>query len=97
MVADMHLAYAAVLCYGRALQRLYAQRYLRRVTPSHTNFARLHKRLSDIGPFIMNIRARERTVKTLENEESVLDVLQKNASTSTRAIASHVGISHSSV
>ena len=96
-LADMHLAYEAALCNGRATQRLYAQRNPRRVTSSHTYFARFHQQTSDIESFIVNTQARERTVRTLENEENVLDVLQNNPSTSTRAIASHVGISHSSV
>ena len=45
----------------------------------------------------MNTWARELAVRMLENEESVLDALQNNPSTSMRAIASHVGISYSFV
>ena len=36
-------------------------------------------------------------MRTLENEESVLEILQNNSSTSTRAIDSYVRISHSFV
>ncbi|GBM39900.1 hypothetical protein AVEN_250221-1 [Araneus ventricosus] len=96
-LVDMHLAYGTADCNGRAAQRLYAQRYTRRQTPSHAFFARLHQRLSDSGSFIVDTQQRERRVRTPSNEETVLDMVQKNPGTSTRAVASHVGIFHMTV
>lgn len=96
-LADMHLAYGAADCNGRAAQRLYAQRYPRRQTPGHAYFARLHQRLSDKGSFIGDTQEPSRTVRTTNNEEAVLEVVENNPSMSTRGIATHVGISHTSV
>ena len=79
-LVNMHPAYGAALCNGQAAQLLYAKHYSNRVTPSHIYFGRLHQRLSDNGFVTVNTRARKRTVGTLENEKSVLDVLQNNSS-----------------
>ncbi|GFS94127.1 hypothetical protein NPIL_252331 [Nephila pilipes] len=45
----MHLENGAADCNGRAVQRLYAQRYPRRKTPSHAFFALLRLRFQDRG------------------------------------------------
>lgn len=92
-LADMHLAYGAAGCNGRAAQRLYAERYPNRQIPCHAFFARVHQRLSTTGSFDGGRPERERSVRTPDNEEAVLNLVEDNPGLSTRDIARHVGIS----
>lgn len=96
-LAEMHLAYGAADCNGRAAQRLYAQRYPNRQTPSHIIFARLHRRLSNSGSFMVETQEHARRVITPNIEDTVLNLVQNNPGISTRAIASQIGISNTSV
>ena len=44
-LANMHLAYGAAFTSGRAVQRLYRDRYPNRRITHHTTFSSIHRRL----------------------------------------------------
>ncbi|GBN52531.1 hypothetical protein AVEN_87300-1 [Araneus ventricosus] len=67
-LADMLLAYGAADCSGPSAQRLYAERYPVRRTPSHNFFSRLHRRLAETGSFQRSAMNRERSPRTLDIE-----------------------------
>ncbi|PSN56415.1 hypothetical protein C0J52_09522 [Blattella germanica] len=49
--ADMMLLYGEARCNGRAARQLYAERYPRRRTPSHSLFATVYQRATETGTF----------------------------------------------
>ncbi|GFT44004.1 DUF4817 domain-containing protein [Trichonephila clavipes] len=95
-LVSMHLACGVADCNRRAVQWL-PNVTPGRQTPCHTFFTCLHQSLSDNGSFIVDAQERDRRVRTPNNEETVLDLIQSNLGTSMRIIASHVGISHRTV
>ncbi|GFV77062.1 DUF4817 domain-containing protein [Trichonephila clavipes] len=79
-LSDMHLAYGAADCNGRATQWLYGQRYPRRQATSHAFFQRLYHRLPDRRSFNDGTQEREQGLRTSNNEEPVLDLVQNTLS-----------------
>ncbi|GBO29596.1 hypothetical protein AVEN_4754-1 [Araneus ventricosus] len=91
---DLLLAHGAADCSGPAAQRLYAERYPMRRTPSHNFFARMHRKQGSFQRSAMN---RERSARTLDIEENVLHQVQEIPSLSMRRVAQAFGVSRSSV
>lgn len=98
-LADMHLIYGEARCNGREARRLYAERFPQRRLPNHVTFQKLDGRLRETGV----LRAarpdagRPRTVRTVQFEEAVLQRIEDNPSTSTRAIAKDLNTSNANV
>ncbi|GBL81529.1 hypothetical protein AVEN_143779-1 [Araneus ventricosus] len=51
-LAEVHLAYGAADCNGRAALRLYQECFSYRRGPHHTIFPRVHRRLRETGCFM---------------------------------------------
>ncbi|GBO08525.1 hypothetical protein AVEN_145906-1 [Araneus ventricosus] len=68
----MLLAFGVAYCSGPTEQRLYAERYPMRRTPSHNFFARLHRRLAETVSFQRSAMNRGRSARTPNIEENVL-------------------------
>lgn len=88
-------------CLGnaRAAVRRYSEKYPRRNVPNYKTFLTTERRLRECGtlkPRNMD-RGRERIVRTTQNEENVLDILEENPSISTRRVAVQTHMSHSVV
>lgn len=94
--AEMHLIYGLAdgNCYEA--RRLYAQRYPNRILPDPRTFANVHNRLCENGSFkkSTHLVGANRTVRTPEVEEAVLNVVENDPATSTRKIAATLNISH---
>lgn len=98
-MADMHMVYGAANGNGRGASRLYADRFPGRQQPHHTTFAAVHRRLSEnrtLRPNMANA-GRERSVRTPELEEDILEMVDNNPTTSTRRMASELGTDHMTV
>ncbi|GBM28069.1 hypothetical protein AVEN_66558-1 [Araneus ventricosus] len=64
-----------------------------RRTPDPKLFGHLHQWLSGGGSFHRAVMSRERTAQTPDIEETVLDLVQENPSSSSRAITQRAKIS----
>ena len=95
----MHLAYGKTSGNATAAQALYAERFPARQVPGRGIFERLHRQLRETGAFQVNMGStgRPRSTRTVEIEEVVLQAVEENPHTSTRAIARRSGIDQSSV
>lgn len=97
--ADMHLMYGQAHGNACLAQRMYREQFPRRRCPSSKLFIKIDRRLRETGSFnTASIDAgKPRHVRTPAMEEDVLNIFKDNPSTSTRAAASEVGVSHQSV
>ncbi|GFV88136.1 uncharacterized protein TNCV_3242851 [Trichonephila clavipes] len=88
-MADMHLIYGMAKCNGREALRMYRAKYLGRQLPSRSFFATLHRRLCETGSFNVHKldTGRQRTTRTVDAEDRVLQELERNPSTSTRVVS----------
>lgn len=94
---DMHF------CYGRAngnaelARRYYMEAYPNRNLPHRQTFISVHRKLGELGSFQTNTdgKGRARTVRNVQQEERVINIIEENPSTSTRKIGTAEGISHS--
>lgn len=96
---DMLKIYGEAQSNGRAAQRLYAERYPYRETPSHTIFYRVEQRLRERGTFRAN-RVNcgvQRNRRTPMFDEEVLHLIEENPRTSTRTIAHAMQTNHANV
>lgn len=97
-LADMIMCYGEARGNGRRALRIYRQRFPHRRHPHHTMFARLHQRLRDTGSLRpQHTGAVQRNVRTPAFDEEVLQRVDNEPSTSTRAIASTMGTSQSTI
>jgi hypothetical protein len=88
--ADMHFVYGLAEGNARLAERLYTQRFPHRQHPNHKVFIAVHNRIRETGSVVPNKQevGRPRSVRTADFEEDVLQKIEDNPSTSTRAIAS---------
>ena len=92
------MCYGAAGGNGRRSLRMYQERFPNRNHPHHTKFARLYKRHREDGSLRPRcIRGRPRQTKTPVFDEQVLERVDNDLSTSTRAIAHAMGSNQSSV
>ncbi|KAB0805629.1 hypothetical protein PPYR_02599 [Photinus pyralis] len=96
---DMHFIYGLADGNAREAVRLYAERYPNRVQPNRAQFVNIHRNLGEHGTLGRNpdVTGRPRTRRTVEFEEAVLNRIEENPSTSTRAIAHELDCSNMSV
>lgn len=97
--ADMHLIYGRAGGNGRLAQRMYQEQYPRRCCPHHTTFTNIDRRLRETGTFQITRRnaGQERSVRTPDTENRVLQRFADSPSTSTRSVAAELGIRHEMV
>ena len=94
----MHLAYRATDESGRRA-RLYKDRYPNRRIPQHKMFAHVHRNLCGRRSLRSNMQdtGRRRLTRTVNVAEQVLQSIEDNPNTKTRAISQQLGVSQSSV
>lgn len=93
--ADMHLVYGMAGMNSRLAERMYAQMYPNRSHPSRGTFVQLHANLAAYGSFQSPLdRVRPVTDRL---EEEILDEVENNPSTSTRAVAHRLHTNSSTV
>ncbi|GBL98232.1 hypothetical protein AVEN_174043-1 [Araneus ventricosus] len=95
--ADMHFIYGTANGNGSEAQRLYGERFPDRLLPDRKAFERLHRKLCVTGSFLASRSdaGRARTDGALVVEEDILDVVDDQSSTSARAVARQLHVSHS--
>ncbi|GFW83395.1 DUF4817 domain-containing protein [Trichonephila clavipes] len=98
-MADMHLIYGMAKCNGREALRMYRAKYPGRQLPSRSFFATLHRRLCETGSFNVHKldTGRQRTTRTVDAEDRVLQELERNPSTSTRVVSRETHIPQATV
>lgn len=96
-MADIHYTYGRADGNSALARRYYAERYPDRALPSHSLFARLHQRIRETGSVLPGAgdRGNQRTVRTPELEQRVLETVGRDPGVSVRTIAAAEGISHS--
>ncbi|KAL4098417.1 hypothetical protein QTP88_023036 [Uroleucon formosanum] len=90
-LADMHFIYG--LCDGNTLasRREYENRFPGRRVPAPAMFARIHQALRDRGTFRRSLRE---GVHNADLEREILDEVNRDPETSTRALARQFGVHH---
>ncbi|KAL4096583.1 hypothetical protein QTP88_021509 [Uroleucon formosanum] len=93
-LADMHFIYG--LCDGNTLasRREYENRFPGRRVPAPAMFARIHQALRDRGTFRRSLRE---GVHNADLEREILDEVNRDPETSTRALARQFGVHHTTV
>lgn len=97
---DMYKIYGECHGISRHAAIEYAVRFPLRRHPSDKVFTRLDQRIRETGQVVPppNINAgRDRHVRTVDNEEQILDVVDEEPTLSTRQIARTMDLSHMSV
>ncbi|KMQ83534.1 hypothetical protein RF55_19752 [Lasius niger] len=92
-MTDMHFVYG--LANGNSLQakRLYSEQFPNRRIPDRKTFVNIHQRFHDTGAFKSNGGSgRPMTIRTVELEENVLNMVEEDPSTFTRKIAEDLNI-----
>ncbi|GFV72290.1 uncharacterized protein LOC103512048 [Trichonephila clavipes] len=79
--------------------RMYRAKYPGRQLPSRSFFATLHRRLCETGSFNAHKlnTGRQRTTRTVDAEDRVLQELERNPSTSTRVVSRETNIPQATV
>jgi len=97
--ADIVFVYGKADGNGRLAQRIYEETYPNRTIPHHSTFASVFHRLRGTGHFEVKRpnAGRPREVRTPQLEEEILNFIEIDPSTSTRCIASELGVVHSLV
>jgi hypothetical protein len=91
--ADMHFVYG--FCNGNTTAAVeeYRLRYPRRRIPDRRVFTRLHQHLREKGSFSSVNRHAERQVqRNVEEDEHIIDMVQRSPRTSTRRISARLHI-----
>ncbi|GFW36497.1 DUF4817 domain-containing protein [Trichonephila clavipes] len=98
-MADMHLIYGMAKCNGREALRMYRAKYPGRQLPSRSFFATLHQRLCETSSFNVHKldTGRQRTTRTVDAEDRVLQELERNPSTSTRVVSRETHIPQATI
>lgn len=97
-MTDMHFIYG--LADGNSLKarRLYIERFPGRNIPDRKLFQNIHQRLHETGALKkMGGPGKPNTVRTVELEENVLDMIEEDPSTSTRKISNTLNVSNKTV
>lgn len=96
---DMHYCYGMARGSARGAARLYAAHFPDRPCPNHQTFTAVHNRLRETGTFKVNMSdtGRDRSVRSVEFEEQVLNRFEDNPSVSSRVVGSELGCSKNTV
>lgn len=96
-MADMHLMYGLANCNSMEARRLYQNRFPDRVLPNHQTFQAIHQRLSETGSFKpqkSGKSGRNRSVRTPDFDEAVLNEIENHPEKSTRELALQFNVSN---
>lgn len=94
-MTDMHFIYG--LADGNSLQarRLYIERFPGRNVPDRKIFQNIHRRLHETGTLKRSGGpGRAMTIRTVQLEQNVLDMIEEDPGSSTRKIANTLNVSH---
>ena len=95
---DMQFMYGRAIGNAKEAQRLYRSHYPNRRQLLARKFQAVHRRLGETSALRpLHHVGRRRSIRTVEIEEEVLAHVQKQSSTSTRAIAHTISMSQISV
>lgn len=85
---DMLLVYGFCQGNGRQSVRVYMERFPGRRIPNHQTFANIERHLRETGSFERKFegRGRNRTTRTIENEEDILVRVEEEPNISTRQL-----------
>ncbi|KAJ3662341.1 hypothetical protein Zmor_006695 [Zophobas morio] len=94
-MTDMVLMYGQALRNSLEARRLYQEAFPERRLPNHKTFANVVQRLRENGKFQPRFsdRGRERTERTLDAEEEILNVVENDPGISIRRLSYRVGVS----
>lgn len=95
--ADIHLVYGFCSCNAAESRREYSRRFPNRRLPDVRTFVRVHQHLAENGRFPTNGRLVGNVMQDVGVEEAVLNLVERDPRTSTRAVAREVGVSQSFV
>jgi hypothetical protein len=91
--ADMHLVYGFCNCNTTAAVEEYRLRYPQRRIPDRRVFTRVHQHLREKGSFPSVNRHAERQVpQNVEDDEHIIDMVERSPRTSTRRISARLRI-----
>lgn len=98
-MTDMLLVYGMAHCNGREAERLYSERFPDRRHPCRATFASIERRLREHGALSVHRpdAGVNRTLRTIQLEEAILELVENEPSTSTRTIARALDINHVTV
>lgn len=97
-MTDMHFMYGLANRNALRAKRLYAEKFPERIAPNRKTFERIHQRLCETGTFKQGGgTGRPRTVRTVQLEENVLNMVEEDPSTSTRKISNELNVSSGTV
>lgn len=96
---DMLLVYGFCECNGRQSVRVYRERFPDRIVPNHQTFANIVRRLRENGSFKKRSfdSGRQRTTRTVETEEQILNRVEDDPKASTRHLGLQVAVPKSIV
>lgn len=87
-LADLHFMYGLANGNSRAAERLYAERFPNRHAPSRKIFATIHRNLRERGMFKCNEKVgRPISVSTIDVEERILEVVEREPESSVRGLS----------
>lgn len=94
-MTDMVLMYGRALGNGLRAQRLYRAAFPLRRLPDHRTFSAIVQRLRETGNLRPNSadRGRDRTVRVLDAEPNILNLVEENPGISVRRLSYRVGVS----
>jgi len=96
-LADIHFMYGKADGNAELARQLYREKYPQRRVPCNRVFSGVHQQLRDNGSFSINVRNRDRSIRTNNVEEVVIQQAIDDPSTSVRRIARRTNISKSTV
>jgi hypothetical protein len=91
-LSDIYLVYGQTNCNARTVQQLYRERLPQRDVPDHRVFSNVHHTYCDYGSLrdSKKTAGRPRVTGMPSMEQNMLDAVEKNPSTSVRAIVAAV-------
>lgn len=95
--ADIHLVYGFCSSNAAESRREYRRRFPNRKLPNERTFISVHRCLSETGRFPTNGRSVGNFRQDVGLEEAVLNCVDRDPRTSTRAVAREVGVSQTFV
>lgn len=97
-MTDMHFIYGLADGNSREARRLYLERFPNRNVPDRKTFQSIHQRLHETGSLKRSGGSgRPVTVRTVEVEENVLNMVAEDPGTSTRRIANTLNVSKGTI
>ena len=95
----MHLMYERAQCNANEARHLYAGQFSNTRLPNSKTLQRIHEHLLETGSFKKHVAdtGRQRSTRTPNTEERVLNHIEDNSRSSTRELATIVNVSEMTV